>query len=290
MAVAVALFDRVKEFSTTTGTGNFTLAGAQPGGFETFNANAGVGPKFFYCIQNVVASEFELGIGSLSGATTLVRETVYQSSNSDSLVSFSAGTKDVYIPAVAAFLQPMTATGDIIFCDSNGVPDNLAIGSTGHQLTVVGGLPVWAIDNVKRMTANATNATTTMANLTDLSITLVSGKKYTGRLVIKCNNDQSIEGIKLDFDGGTVSVNAVWFAASAKVTSGTVVVATNITTTLAGDLSFTTITGETVIEVEVSIDVNAGGTFIPRFAEAASTSGTVTVETGSYLHLKQSDN
>ena len=87
--------DRVKETSTTTGTGNVTLAGAATG-FETFNTAFGVGPFFNYAIQLQSGSEWEVGIGHLSGSTTLVRDQVEQSSNSDALVSFSAGTKDVF--------------------------------------------------------------------------------------------------------------------------------------------------------------------------------------------------
>lgn len=93
--------DRVKESATTTGTGNFTLAGAATG-FETFNTAFGNGTAhsnyFEYVIQGTggIASEWEVGRGHLSASTTLVRDQVYESSNSDALVNFSAGTKDVF--------------------------------------------------------------------------------------------------------------------------------------------------------------------------------------------------
>lgn len=93
------LRDRVKETSVTTGTGNFTLAGAATG-FETFNTAFGNGTAhanyFEYCIQLQSGAEWEVGRGHLSASTTLVRDQVYESSNSDALVSFSAGTKDVF--------------------------------------------------------------------------------------------------------------------------------------------------------------------------------------------------
>lgn len=87
--------DRVKETTTTTGTGAITLAGAATG-FRTFNATIGVGPETYYCIQGSTG-EWEVGEGYLSNATTLVRDTVYSSSNGNALVNFSAGTKDVFI-------------------------------------------------------------------------------------------------------------------------------------------------------------------------------------------------
>lgn len=88
--------DRVKETSTSTGTGNFTLAGAVDG-FIAFSAGVGNGNRTYYTIALQGGSEFEVGIGTLSGGTTLSRDTVITSSNSDSLVNFSAGTKDVFV-------------------------------------------------------------------------------------------------------------------------------------------------------------------------------------------------
>jgi hypothetical protein len=94
MAFAVA--DRVKETSTTTGTGTLNLAGAEPG-YQTFVAGVGTGNVTYYAITNRATSEFEVGIGTVTDATpdTLSRTTVISSSNSDNLVDFSAGTKDV---------------------------------------------------------------------------------------------------------------------------------------------------------------------------------------------------
>jgi len=91
--------DRVKETTTTTGTGAITLAGTSSG-FRTFNTAFGVGPEFYYCI--VGGAEWEVGEAFLTNSTTMTRDLVYASSNSNTLVSFSAGTKDVFctIPAV----------------------------------------------------------------------------------------------------------------------------------------------------------------------------------------------
>jgi hypothetical protein len=90
--MALLVKDRVQETSTTTGTGTFTLAGALSG-FETFSGSIGNTNTTFYTIVN--GSEWEIGIGTV-GAGTLARTTVYQSSNSDALVNFSAGTKNVF--------------------------------------------------------------------------------------------------------------------------------------------------------------------------------------------------
>lgn len=87
--------DLVHETSTTTGTGNLTLSNAN--GKRSFNTAFGTGGSnvFDYYISNRDAAEWERGTGSLSAASTLVRDTVIASSNANAAVNFSAGTKDV---------------------------------------------------------------------------------------------------------------------------------------------------------------------------------------------------
>ena len=93
--MAFVLADRVRETTTTTGTGTVTLAGAVLG-FQSFSA-IGNGNTTYYTIAGQGTSEWEVGIGTYtSSGTTLSRTTVLASSNSGSLVNFSAGTKDVF--------------------------------------------------------------------------------------------------------------------------------------------------------------------------------------------------
>jgi len=93
--MAFILADRVRETTTTTGTGTVTLAGAVTG-FQTFSA-IGNANTTYYTIAGQGTSEWEVGIGTYtSSGTTLSRDTVLASSNSGSLVNFSAGTKDVF--------------------------------------------------------------------------------------------------------------------------------------------------------------------------------------------------
>lgn len=94
MALVVA--DRVKETTTTTGTGTVTLLGASTG-YQSFAA-VGNGNVTYYTIAATTGTEWEVGIGTYtSSGTTLSRDTVLASSNSGSLVNFSAGTKDVFV-------------------------------------------------------------------------------------------------------------------------------------------------------------------------------------------------
>ena len=93
--MAFVLADRVRETTTTTGTGSVTLGGAVTG-FQTFAA-IGDANTTYYTIAGQGTSEWEVGIGTYtSSGTTLARNTVLSSSNSGSLVNFSSGTKDVF--------------------------------------------------------------------------------------------------------------------------------------------------------------------------------------------------
>ncbi len=102
---------RVKETTVTTGTGNITLAGA-PTGFQTFNTAFGTGVYFYYAIEG--GGEWEEGEGHLSAATTLVRDTVRFSSNSNAAVNFSAGTKNVFCTLPAYIFSTSLNSGELL--------------------------------------------------------------------------------------------------------------------------------------------------------------------------------
>lgn len=98
--MAHVIADRVRETTTTEGTGSLTLAGA-PLGFRTFAAAIGNSNTCWYCIAHQTSAEWEIGLGALSGGTTLARTSVYKSSNSNNAVNFSEGTKDVFVTVPA---------------------------------------------------------------------------------------------------------------------------------------------------------------------------------------------
>ena len=105
--MALVLNDRVRETTTTTGTGAVALGGAVSG-FETFAAGIGNSNTVYYAIVHRTAAEFEVGLGTLDGdSSDLTRTTVISSSNSDSAVNFASGTKDVFctLPASKAVFE-----------------------------------------------------------------------------------------------------------------------------------------------------------------------------------------
>lgn len=93
--MALVLKDRVKETSTTAGTGTLTLAGATAG-YQSFAA-VGNGNTTYYAIVDPIANDWEVGIGTYtSSGTTLSRTTVLSSSAGGGLVTFAANSKDVF--------------------------------------------------------------------------------------------------------------------------------------------------------------------------------------------------
>ena len=109
--MALVLKDRVKETSTTAGTGTLTLAGAVAG-FQSFSA-VGNGNTTYYAIVDAATGDWEVGIGTYtSSGTTLSRDTVLSSSTGGSLVSFAANSKDVFVtyPSEKAVWQDASGT------------------------------------------------------------------------------------------------------------------------------------------------------------------------------------
>ena len=102
--MALVINNRVRELTSTTGTGAVTLGGAV-GGFQTFAAGIGNDNTTYYTISINSENEWEVGRGTLnSDSSTLTRTEVLESSNSDSAVDFSAGSKEVFctLPAEKA--------------------------------------------------------------------------------------------------------------------------------------------------------------------------------------------
>jgi hypothetical protein len=169
--MALVINDRVNEVSTTIGTGDFTLGGSQTG-FETFAAGIGGSNTTYYAIYNQDTNEWEVGLGTLdAGATILERTTVLTSSNSDALVNFTSGTKDVFctLPASKAIYldandQPVNVEGGnistlgAVFSNYNDVNTNTTTTLVATKnaflagIITVSGAAIWTIDGSGTLT------------------------------------------------------------------------------------------------------------------------------------------
>jgi hypothetical protein len=115
------MHDRVKETSTTTGTGTFTVSGAVSQ-FAAFSARFSVGDPIYYAIVGQTGTEWEVGQGTLLSSTTFSRDRIFESSNTSgsppnvtfSAVNFSAGTKDVFCTIPAERMEDIWTKGEAV--------------------------------------------------------------------------------------------------------------------------------------------------------------------------------
>ena len=151
--MALVFKDRVKETTTTTGSGTVTLAGASAG-FQSFSVIGDANTTYYTLVSG---SEWEVGIGTYtSSGTTLSRDTVLESSNAGSKITL-AGTSDVFCtyPAEKAVVQDSNNTGvapqmgatNGIFVNNGTVGANYSV-PTGYNamsagpVTISGGVSV----------------------------------------------------------------------------------------------------------------------------------------------------
>ena len=194
--MALVVSDRVKETSTTTGTGTYTLAGAISG-FETF-ASIGNGNTTYYCC--ILGSDFEVGIGTYTASgTTLARTTILQSSNSDSAVNWGSGTKVIFctLPAEKAVFKD--ASGDITAKTSDGAILKLQTSDT----TVADGDVLGAIEFSAPDESDGTDAITTAASIiAEADDTFAADNNKTDLVIKLGSSEAAVERARFAHEGG----------------------------------------------------------------------------------------
>ena len=185
--MALEIHDRVKETTTTTGTGTYTLAGAVSG-FETFTANLDNSDTTYYvCTDN---TDFEVGLGTFtSSGTTLSRDTILASSNSNNEVNWSSGTRTIFMTYPAAKAVFKDASNNINGTFVGNITGNVTGNVSGTAATVTGA----AQTNITSIGTLASNL-----NLGGQDIVTTTSNQDidfqthgTGKVVIKGNTDDS---------------------------------------------------------------------------------------------------
>jgi hypothetical protein len=135
--MALVLKDRVKEASSSSGTGSITLGGAIPG-YQTFNAAIPTTSVVYYCIHNLAVgfdTEWEVGYGTFTAPATLSRTSVLSSSNAGALVNFTAGANglEVFITQPAEQAVYQETNGDVLI--PNGILTVIGANATNPTFT-----------------------------------------------------------------------------------------------------------------------------------------------------------
>jgi hypothetical protein len=238
--------DRVKDTTTTTGTGDLTLAGAPPTGYIAFATAFASNDRVYYCISSSGGAEWEVGWGTLSASTTLQRTTILASSNANAVVSLSAGTKDVFcdIPAFTPLSVPVT---------------------------------------IRKATADA-RSSTTLTNDTDFTFAMLANTNYLIRGRYNLSGNNTTMGCKLGLSG-PASPTSVLFTSSVQVADSTTVLTAplaNISTSGSGIASFSQTAGNSpniILDFEVTWRNGANaGTFVMQTARQSGGTATFNVD------------
>lgn len=124
----VVIKARVKETTTTTGTGAVSLLGASTG-FRTFLSAVGNGNQTYYTIED--GTNWECGVGTVNSGTppTLTRNTILASSNGGSAVNWGAGTRNVFCDIPESGLA-LTANNLSDMASASTCRTNLGLGTS----------------------------------------------------------------------------------------------------------------------------------------------------------------
>ena len=284
--MAFVVNDRVKETSTTTGTGTLSLAGAVSG-FQTFVAGIGNSNVTYYAIVNDSGTEFEIGIGTVTDASpdTLSRTTILESSNSDSAVDFSAGTKTVFctLPASKA-----------VFEDNNNdvtLPDDLTLGSDGAIIN-------FGADSDINLTHVADTGLTTNGDFTVGDDLFISG----GLIDLK-NDGSFVSQIKFYCESSNAHAQTLIGAPHSEAASNTLTLPSSggdaklVSTSSTATLTNKTLTTPVIAEIDsgstitldattdIVLDADGGDVFFKdggtQYAALTNTSGNLIIKSGS---------
>lgn len=277
--MALVIADRVQETTTTTGTGTVTLAGAVSG-FQSFAA-IGNGNSTYYNISGGL--EWEVGIGTYtSSGTTLSRTTVLASSNSGSLVNFSAGTKSVFVTYPAERSINLDSTGNLAQAVTVGL-------GTGR-------LPV---EQFYRLDSNLTGSSVSTAqSILGVGVTLVGSTVYQFEGVYaltRASGSSASHSIGIGF-GGTATLNNITYQLAgqyngAGFTSTTSLIANTLPWYVQTASNTVLITGIAstpnylMLLVKGTVSVNAGGTFIPQYTCSVAPTTAYTTAAGAYFKI-----
>ena len=198
--MALVISDRVKETTTTTGTGTYTLGGAVTG-FETFTTNLSNSDTTYYCCTD--NTDFEVGLGTFtSSGTTLARTAILASSNSNNAVSWSSGTRTVFCTLPAAKTVFLDASGNTSISGSV-TATSFVIGSADineNDLESIDGITAGTVAASKAAIVDTNKDITGFRNIT------LTGELDTGSLDV--SGDADIDGT-LEADAITVNGTAL---------------------------------------------------------------------------------
>ena len=200
--MALVIKDRVRQTSTTAGTGTITLSGSVTG-FQDFTV-IGTGNTTYYTIADQSGSNWEVGLGTFTSPNQLSRDTVYESSNGNALVNFGSNIKDVFVTLPAEAVPTGGGSGTVTQVNTSGTVSGITL--TGGPITTTGTI---TLGGTLDLSAPPAIGGTTPNNITGVQITAYDDGTNNGRFVLDSYNNSSYytiidwTGIYLDDGIGT---------------------------------------------------------------------------------------
>ena len=215
--MALVVKDRVKESSTTSGTGTLTLAGAVTG-FQAFSAALSNGDTTYYAIAELSTGAWEVGLGTYTtSGTTLARTTILDSSNSGSAINLSGAGADVFITQPADKAAYFDAAGDLTL---NQDPTAALQAATKQYVDTIAAAGIHYHDPVRveregNLTATYNNGTAgvgaTLTNSGTQAALVIDGVTLNSadRVLVYEQTDQTQNGVYTVTNTGSASTNWV---------------------------------------------------------------------------------
>jgi hypothetical protein len=279
----LVLKDRVKETSTTTGTGALTLGGAASG-FQSFSV-IGDGNSTYYAIVDSTAGTWEVGIGTYtSSGTTLARNAVLESSNSGNLVNFGAGAKDVFVTYPA---EQAVVTNEAQVLTNKTVTDSTFFIQDEADNTKKAQFQLSGISTATTRTYTLPNLTGSLATIGSLTQTFSGTTTFSAATVtVGSATGASTYGVGtgVTTTGNTKNVNIGISGASGSTTLVTVGSATSgatSRTTVNGNLIAASGLVENSATISRNYDIQAGNNAMSAGPITINSGVSVTVPSGS---------
>ena len=287
--MAFVIADRVRETTTTTGTGTITLAGAVTN-FETFTANLSNSDTTYYAIVDNTNGAFEVGLGTFTSSGTTLARSVLASSNSNNLVDFGAGTKDVFITIPASKMVVEDGSNNVAI---GGTVTATAFSGSGASLTGVDVVNDTSPQLGGNLDMNGNDIVTT--SNADLEL----APNGTGKVVVRGNDNQGAIKLNCEANSHGQTIIAAPHSESANNTltlpstggDARLVSATSTATLTNKTLTspvIETITGSTItLDSAGDITLDAGGADITlkddgtTFGSLTNSSGELVIKSGS---------
>ena len=287
--MAFVIADRVRETTTTTGTGTITLAGAVTN-FETFAANLSNADTTYYAIVDNTNSDFEVGVGTFTSSGTTLARSVIASSNSNNLVNFGAGTKDVFITVPASKIVVEDGSNNVAI---GGTVTATAFSGSGAGLTGVDVVNDTSPQLGGNLDMNGNDIVTT--SNADLEL----APNGTGKVVVKGNDNQGAIKLNCEANSHGQTIIAAPHSESANNTltlpstggDARLVSATSTATLTNKTLTspvIETVTGSTItLDSAGDITLDAGGADVTlkddgtTFGSLTNSSGELVIKSGS---------